>query len=144
MDQPTTLQHLEYLEAGFEVSKVLAHAGYRMDAPAFVITWGQVAETLAHTLADYGLPADRLEEELIVKLTESGAAALASETELPWRDRLRQVFTRSPELAALLAPTDCEEHEGPLTERYENATRLGDEESYWIDGGASADLFDEG
>ena len=38
MDQLTTLQHLEYLETGFEVSKILAQAGYRMEAPAFVIT----------------------------------------------------------------------------------------------------------
>jgi hypothetical protein len=36
-----------------------------------------------------------------------------------------------------------DDDEGSLTEQYENAIRLGDEEAYWPDGGASADLFDE-
>jgi len=33
--------------------------------------------------------------------------------------------------------------EDPLTEQYENAIRLGDDEAYWPDGDASADFFDE-
>jgi hypothetical protein len=36
-----------------------------------------------------------------------------------------------------------EDDEGSLTEQYENAIRFGDDEAYWPDGGASADLFDE-
>ena len=56
MDQLPTLQQLEYLESGFEVSKILAQAGFPMDKPAFAITWGQIAEEIAHTLADHGLP----------------------------------------------------------------------------------------
>jgi hypothetical protein len=36
-----------------------------------------------------------------------------------------------------------EDDEGSLTEQYENAIHLGDDEAYWPDGGASADLFDE-
>jgi len=35
MDQLPTLQQLEYLESGFEVSKILAHAGFSMEKPAF-------------------------------------------------------------------------------------------------------------
>ena len=62
MDQLPTLQQLEYLESGFEVSKILAQAGFPMDKPAFAITWGQIAEEIAHTLADYGLSPDRLRE----------------------------------------------------------------------------------
>ena len=34
MDQLPTLQQLEYLESGFEVSKILAQAGFPMDKPA--------------------------------------------------------------------------------------------------------------
>jgi hypothetical protein len=44
---------------------------------------------------------------------------------------------------AFLEPPDMEDDEGPLTELYENATRLGDDEAYWPDGGASADFFDD-
>ena len=35
MDQLPTLQQLEYLESGFEVSKILEHAGFLMEKPAF-------------------------------------------------------------------------------------------------------------
>lgn len=150
MDQPTTLQPLEYLETGFEVSKIMAHAGYRMDAPAFVITWGQVAETLAHALADHGLTPDRLDEEQLLDLAQAARKVLLDDKMLSWRDNLRMDFITVPGIADLLEPDlavglmpDIEDDEGPLTELYENATRLGDDESYWVDGGASADLFDD-
>jgi len=140
MDQLTTLQHLEYLEAGFEVSKILAHAGYRMEAPAFVITWGQVAEILAHTLADYGF---RLDEAMLLDLAQGAQKALENDDVFSWRDILRQYTTSDPSIRALLELPDIEDDEGPLTEQFENATRLGDDETYWVDGGASADFFDD-
>ena len=143
MDQLTTLQHLEYLETGFEVSKILAQAGYGMEAPALVITWGQVAEVLAHTLADYGLPPDRLDESLIIDLVQDAQKALENDDVLSWRDILRANATSNPGIMAFLEPPDMEDDEGPLTELYENATRLGDDEAYWPDGGASADFFDD-
>ena len=40
-------------------------------------------------------------------------------------------------------PESQEPDEGLFTEQFENATRLGDEEGYWVDGGASADFFDD-
>lgn len=143
MDQLTTLQHLEYLETGFEVSKILAQAGYGMEAPAFVITWGQVAEVLAHTLADYGLPPDRLDESLIIDLVQDAQKALENDDVLSWRNILRANATSNSGIMAFLEPPDMEDDEGPLTELYENATRLGDDEAYWPDGGASADFFDD-
>jgi hypothetical protein len=143
MDQLTTLQHLEYLEAGFEVSKILAHAGYRMEAPAFVITWGQLAQALARTLADHGLPPDRLDETMLLDLVQGARKALENDDDLSWRDILRLYTTSDPGIMALLEPPDMEDDEGPLTEQFENATRLGDDETYWVDGGVSADFFDE-
>ena len=159
MDQLTTLQHLEYLETGFEVSKILAQAGYGMEAPAFVITWSQVAEVLAHTLADYGLTPDRLRESragqgkdsingagdegLLIDLVQDAQKALENDDVLSWRDILRSNTTSNPGIMAFLEPPDMEDDEGPLTELYENATRLGDDEAYWPDGGASADFFDD-
>jgi len=138
-----TLQQLEYLEAGFEVSKILAHAGYKMDAPAFVITWGQVAEVLAQTLADHGLPPDRLEENQLIDLVQGAQKALQNDDVFSWRDILRTFTTSDPDIMGLLEPPDMEDDEGPLTEQFENATRLGDDEGYWIDGGESADFFDD-
>lgn len=143
MDQLTTLQHLEYLETGFEVSKILAQAGYGMEAPAFVITWGQVAEVLAHTLADYGLTPDRLDESLLIDLVQDAQKELENDDVFSWRDIFRANATSNPGIMAFLEPPDMEDDEGPLTELYENATRLGDDEAYWPDGGASADFFDD-
>jgi len=161
----SALQQMEYLEAGFEVSKILAQAGYRMDAPAFIITWGQVAEILAQTLADHGLPSDRLcefraglgrdsingagDENMLLDLVQSVQKALQNEEVLSWRKIIRLSVTSDPSFMALLEVPDwntlaqsAEDDEGPLTELYENATRLGDDESGWICGDASTDLFD--
>lgn len=143
MDQLPTLQRLEYLEAGFEVSKLLAHAGYRMDAPAFVVTWGQVAETLAQTLADHGLTPDRMDETMLLDLAQGAQKALMNDDVLSWREIVRLYAASCPELLALVQGPDMEDDEGPLTEAYENATRLGDDEGYWVDGGASAGLFED-
>lgn len=166
MNQNTTLQHLEYMETGFEVSKILAHAGYRMEAPAFVITWGQVAEVLAHTLADHGLTSDRLresrarqgkdsingagDESMLLDLVQGAQKALENDDVLSWRDILRVYTTSNPRIMAFLKSPD-EDDEGPLTELYskstpkgcENATRLGDDKAYWPDGGVSVDFFDD-
>ena len=79
MDTVTTLQHLEYMEMGFEVSKVLAQREYRMDQPVFKITWGQMAEIIAQTLADYGLPTNRLDEAFVLELAETAGQALSKE-----------------------------------------------------------------
>lgn len=48
-----------------------------------------------------------------------------------------------PILKAFIDSQNEEDDEGSPTEQYENAIRLGDDEAYWPDGGASADLFDE-
>lgn len=143
MDQLPTLQELEYLEVGFEVSKILAQAGFSMEQPAFVITWGQIAEEIAHTLADHGLSTDRLAEDLLIDLAQGIQQALQNDDVLFWRNSARTLTTEHPLLAGLSSFSDDEEDEGPLTEQYENAVLLWDDEAYWPDGGVSADLFDE-
>jgi len=143
MDQLPTLQQLEYLESGFEVSKILAQAGFPMDKPAFAITWGQIAEEIAHTLADYGLPADRLEEDFLIDLAQGVQKVLQNDDVLFWRSSIRTFTTDHPTVTAFTTSNLDNDDEGPLTEQYENAIRLGDDEAYWPDGGASADLFDE-
>ena len=143
MDQLPTLQQLEYLESGFEVSKILAHAGFSMEKPAFSITWGQIAEEIAHTLADHGLPPDRFEEDFLIDLVQGIQKVLQNDDVLFWRTCIRAYTSDQPILKAFIDSQNQEDDEGSLTEQYENAIRLGDEEAYWPDGGASADLFDE-
>ncbi len=143
MDQLPTLQQLEYLESGCEVSKILAQAGFPMDKPAFAITWGQIAEEIAHTLAEYGLPADRLEEDFLIDLAQGVQKVLQNDDVLFWRSSIRTFTTDHPTVTAFTCANLDKDDDGPLTEQYENAIRLGDDEAYWPDGGASADLFDE-
>ena len=143
MDQLPTLQQLEYLESGFEVSKILAHAGFSMEKPAFSITWGQIAEEIAHTLADHGLPPDRFEEDFLIDMVQGIQKVLQNDDVLFWRNSVRAYTTDQPTFMAFMSSPNEEDDEGSLTEQYENAIRLGDDEAYWPDGGASADLFDE-
>ena len=143
MDQLPTLQQLEYLESCFEVSKILAQAGFPMDKPAFAITWGQIAEEIAHTLADHGLPPDRLEENFLIDLAQGVQKVLQNDDVLFWRNCIRAYTSDQPILRALMNSQNEDDDEGSLTEQYENAIRLGDDEAYWPDGGSSADLFDE-
>jgi hypothetical protein len=143
MEPLPTLKHLEYLETGFEVSKILAQAGFSMEKPAFSITWGQVAEQIAQTLADHGLCPDRFREEFLIDLAQSVQKVLQNEDVLFWRSSIHTLTTEHPTFLAFMSSTNDEEDEGPLTEHFENATRVGDDDAYWPDGGASADLFDE-
>ncbi len=143
MDQLPTLQQLEYLESGFEVSEILAHSGFSMEKPAFSITWGQIAEEIAHTLADHGLPPDRFEEDFLIDLVQGIQKVLQNDDVLFWRNCIRAYTSDQPILRALMNSQNEDDDEGSLTEQYENAIRLGDDEAYWPDGGASADLFDE-
>ncbi|MBI9050009.1 MAG: hypothetical protein JEZ00_11350 [Anaerolineaceae bacterium] len=92
MQQLPTLRQFEYMEAGFEVSKILVQAGYDMDKPAFSITWGQITEEVAHTLADHGLPVDRLEEDKILDLVVESADVMKNEDVLFWRESVRVII----------------------------------------------------
>ena len=143
MNQLPTLQQLEYLESGFEVSKILAHAGFSMEKPAFSITWGQIAEEIAHTLADHDLPPDLFEEDFLIDLVQGIQKVLQNDDVLFWRNCIRAYTSDQPILRALMNSQNEDDDEGSLTEQYENAIRLGDDEAYWPDGGSSADLFDE-
>ena len=143
MDHLPTLTQLEYMEAGFVISKILAQAGFSMEIPVFSITWGQVAEQIAQTLADHGLCPDRFREEFLIDLAQSVQKVLQNEDVLFWRSSIHTLTTEHPTFLAFMSSTNDEEDEGPLTEHFENATRVGDDDAYWTDAGASADPFDE-
>jgi len=133
----------ESVELAFEVSKLLAHNGYPADAPAFSITWGQIAEEIAKTVIAHNLPSGRLTEETVVILADTIRRDIQNLNPTSWQEVvLDRVMTNRAINPALWEP-EYEPDEGPLVEQYENATRLGDDESYWVDAGESADFFDE-
>lgn len=133
----------ESLELGFEVSKLLAHSGYPADVPAFSITWGQIAEEIARIVVSHNLPSSQLTEETVVTLADTIRRDIRELDPLNWLEVvLDRVMTCRAINPALWEP-EYEPDEGPLVEQYENATRLGDDESFWVDGGVSADFFDD-
>ena len=89
MKQLSTTQESEYLETGFELSKILAHAGFRLETPAYRITWGQIVGEAAEVLADHGFPADRLEDDFVLDLVLGIKGALENEDVLTWRQAVR-------------------------------------------------------
>ena len=139
MDQSIAFQKEKYLNISFEVSKRLAHAGYNMEIPAYTITWGQIARELSHVLVDHGIEPDEVTDETLIDLIEEVKVSLYKEDTLRWREIFHVRLTN---LESGFIESE-EPDEGVFTEQFENVTRLGDEEGYWIDGGASADLFDD-
>jgi len=133
----------ETLELSFEIAKYLAHNGYPSEAPAFTVTWGQIAEAVAQTVLAHNLPSGQLTEETVVILADKIQHDLNDLDPLNWREIVLDRVMTSREINPALWEPELEPDEGPLTEMYENATRLGDDESYWVDCGESADLFDE-
>ncbi len=139
MDQMTAYRKEKYLNVGFEVAKRLAHAGYNTETSAYTITWGQIARELSHVLVDHGIEPDEVTDETLIDLIEGAKVSLYKEDTSRWREIFHVRLTN----------LDCgfidseEPDEGVFTEQFENATRLGDEEGYWVDGGASADFFDD-
>ena len=133
----------ETLELGFEVSKLLAHSGYPADAPAFSITWGQIAAEIARIVIAHNLPSGQLTEETVVTLADDIRRDIQQLDPLNWREVVLDRVMTSRAINPALWEPEYEPDEGPLVEQYENATRLGDDESYWVDGGESADFFDE-
>ncbi len=133
----------ETLELGFEISKLLAHSGYPAEAPAFSITWGQIAEAIAQDVIAHNLAQHQLSEETVVILADKIQRDLKQMSPQCWQEIvLDRVMTNQAINPALWEP-EYEPDEGPLVEQYENATRLGDDEAFWVDGGESADFFDD-
>jgi hypothetical protein len=139
MDQMMAYQKDNYLNVGFEVAKRLAHTGYNMEMPAHIITWGQIAKELSHVLVDHGIEPDEVTDDTLIDLIEEVKETLNNEDILHWREIIR---IRLTSLEGVF-PESQEPDEGVFTEQFENAIRLGDEDGYWVDGGASADFFDD-
>lgn len=86
----------DYLEAGYEVSKVLAHHGVDVSAPAFSIRWGQIAMVIGELFANEGLPIDRLDPQVVIDLVGEIQNLLLSHDVLFWDKAVKDYVRNSP------------------------------------------------
>lgn len=128
MQQPDTLQ---------DMLNRLNAIGYSPDEPAFRVSWADIASVLDEAFQDQGIDWRQITDETLCDLVDDVSEALNSGDILQWQEISRD---RILEHKAVFHAFD-EPDEVPLTELYENATRLGDDEGYWVDGGESADFL---
>jgi hypothetical protein len=91
-----------FVEAGFEVSKVLAHHGVDISAPAFSIRWGQIAMVVGEVFANEGLPIDRLDPQVVIDLVEEIQDLFLSHDVLLWDTVVKEYVRNSPLHLALI------------------------------------------
>lgn len=108
--------------------------GYEPAAAAFGITWGQLAENLANIICQRGQTAEDLSEESLDCCLNRASVALQNQELLPW-EWSAQIAMENVAFPSIEPESD---DEGPLTEQYENWTRI---EDGWLDA-AYEDRFD--
>lgn len=91
-----------YIEAGFEVSKVLAHHGVDVSAPAFSIRWGQIAMVVGEVFENEGLPIDRLDPQVVIDLVGEIQGLFLSHDVLYWDKVVKEYVRESPAYLALI------------------------------------------
>lgn len=110
--------------------------GLSPDAPAFQITWGQLAERLGLFLSQYGQPVQEISDDRLADCLRKTADSLVDQERLPWLWMVEMTI----ENAMFPAPDPESDDEGPLTEEYENWSRI---EDGWLDS-AFEDRFELG
>jgi len=101
--------------------------GLLPDAPAFQITWGQLAERLALFLSQHGQPVQEISDDRLADCLRKAADSLVDQERLPWLWMVEMTIENADD-------------EGPLTEEYENWSRI---EDGWLDS-AFEDRFELG
>jgi hypothetical protein len=104
----------------------LRQLGYEPDSAAFGITWGELALTLVDVLFETGRSVATLPSECLVDCMQKALKALQNHDTLPWQ------WTAQIVMSDVIAPAAVPESddEGPLTEEYENWSRI---EDGWLD-----------
>jgi hypothetical protein len=100
--------------------------GYEPDAIAFGITWSQLVENLTSILCEQGHLASNLSEECLDECLHRASEALQNQEVLPW-DWSAKLAMENVVFPAVDPESD---DEGPLTEEYENWSRI---EDGWLD-----------
>ncbi len=100
--------------------------GYEPDAAAFGITWSQLAQTLAGIICQEGRVAGDLSEERLDECLQKASQALQDQEILSW-EWSAKIAMENVVFPAVEPESD---DEGPLTEEYENWSRI---EDGWLD-----------
>jgi hypothetical protein len=115
-----------------EILHHLAELGYEPHKSAFEITYENLAQFLAEVLERFQVPDEVVTGAFVTDLIEQAEKALHNSDALQWPYVLYVIFEEGvPEQYRQWPEPDIEPDEGPLTEQYENSTRLGDEEGYY-------------
>ncbi len=115
-----------------EILRHLAELGYEPHKSAFEITYENLAQFLAEVLERFQVPDEVVTGAFVTNLIERAEKALHNSDALQWPYVLYVIFEEGvPEQYRQWSEPDIEPDEGPLTEQYENSTRLGDDEGYY-------------
>ncbi len=115
-----------------EIVSRMAELGYEPRKSAFEITYENLAQFLAEVLERFQVPDEVVTDAFVNDLIERAEKALNNSDALQWPYVLYVIFEEGvPEQYRQWPEPDIEPDEGPLTEQYENSTRLGDDEGYY-------------
>lgn len=115
-----------------EIVSRMAELGYEPRKSAFEITYENLAQFLAEVLERFQVPDEVVTDAFVNDLIERAEKALNNSDALQWPYVLYVIFEEGvPQEYRQWAEPDIEPDEGPLTEQYENSTRLGDDEGYY-------------
>jgi len=115
-----------------EILRRMAELGYEPRKSAFEITYENLAQFLAEVLERFQVPGEVVTDAFVSGLIEQAEKALHISDALQWPYVLYVIFEEGvPQEYRQWAEPDIEPDEGPLTEQYENSTRLGDDEGYY-------------
>ena len=104
----------------------MQQSGYEPGAAAFGITWSQLALILAAIICQHGRAADDLSEERLDECLQKASESLQNQEILPWEWSAKIAM----ENVVFPAVEPENDDEGPLTEEYENWSRI---EDGWLD-----------
>jgi len=125
-----------------EIVSRMAELGYEPRKSAFEITYENLAQFLAEVLERFQVPDEVVTDAFVNDLIERAEKALNNSDALQWPYVLYVIFEEGvPQEYRQWAEPDIEPDEGPLTEQYENSTRLGDDEGYYPGCGDYDDEF---
>jgi len=115
-----------------EIIRRMVKLGYEPRKSAFEITYENLAQFLAEVLERFQVPDEVVTDAFVCGLIEQAEKALHNSDALQWPYVLYVIFEEGvPEQYRQWPEPDIEPDEGPLTEQYENSTRLGDDEGYY-------------
>jgi len=115
-----------------EIIRRMGKLGYEPRKSAFEITYENLAQFLAEVLERFQVPDEVVTDAFVCGLIEQAEKALHNSDALQWPYVLYVIFEEGvPEQYRQWPEPDIEPDEGPLTEQYENSTRLGDDEGYY-------------